>query len=211
VRAVEKDRRQRDLGGGPAAADTGESVVVVPAVVVIVVPAVFVVSVVVVIVVVTPALIFPSVVVPAAVIAVVVVPAAVITVVIVVVGRGWRLRVWLRGRNGCGCRRRRRVRVGVGFGRRLGGPTVLAALASRLPRRPLVTVRLGPRTVPAARTVIARRCLGRFELLELDADGWAERSRTGPAGGGQQCTEDHPDQQGCKQDGNGEAAHRLPG
>jgi len=209
VRAVEKDRRQRDLGGGPAAADTGESVVVVPAVVVIVVPAVFVVSVVVVIVVVTPALIFPSVVVPAAVIAVVVVPAAVITVVIVVVGRGWRLRVWLRRRNGCGCRRRRRVRVG--FGRRLGGPTVLAALASRLPRRPLVTVRLGPRTVPAARTVIARRCLGRFELLELDADGWAERSRTGPAGGGQQCTEDHPDQQGCKQDGNGEAAHRLPG
>jgi len=209
VRAVEKDRRQRDLGGGPAAADTGESVVVVPAVVVIVVPAVFVVSVVVVIVVVTPALIFPSVVVPAAVIAVVVVPAAVITVVIVVVGRGWRLRVWLRGRNGCGCRRRRRVRVG--FGRRLGGPTVLAALASRLPRRPLVTVRLGPRTVPAARTVIARRCLGRFELLELDADGWAERLWAGPAGGGQQCTEDHPDQQGCKQDGNGEAAHRLPG
>ncbi|MDQ3530219.1 MAG: hypothetical protein M3425_09785 [Actinomycetota bacterium] len=199
MRAVEKDRRQRDRGGEPAAADTGESVVVVPAVVVIVVPAVFVVSVVVVIVVVTPALIFPS----------VVVPAAVIAVVIVVVGRGWRLRVWLRGRNGCGCRRR--LRVGFGFGRRLGGPTVLAALASRLPRRPLVTVGLGPRTVPAARTVIARRCLGRFELLELDADGWAERSRTGPAGGGQQCTEDHPDQQGGKQDGNGEAAHGVPG
>jgi len=136
---------------------------------------------------------------------VVVVPAVVIVVVVVRGQGGLRVRGGGRGRGrgGFGDRRRRRIR----------GCTTLAALAlpARFLRRPLVAVGLGSRTVTPARTAAARRRLGRFELLELDADGWAERLWAGPAGGGQQCTEDHPDQQGGKQDGNGEAAHRLPG
>jgi len=203
VRAVEKDRRHRDRGGELVAGRAGESVVVVPAAVVVVPAVVVSVAAVVVVIVVTPAAVVPVV------IPVVVVPAVVIVVVVVRGQGGVRVRgggrggARGRGRGGFGDRRRRRIR----------GCTTLAALAlpARFLRRPLVTVGLGPRTVPAARAVIARRCLGRFELLELDADGWAERLWAGPAGGGQQCTEDHPDQQGGKQDGNGEAAHRLPG